>query len=175
VGQEKRLIQIFEKEYEGLLTIAVGILKEPHLALDVVQDVAVMLAEERYEEKQIRNPKAFLYSCTRNRARDYLRREKRYLHSTEELAYSLMQRQKTLYDETFKNVELRDWLDSYFRSISPQMREAFAMHILDGYTIREIAEIMDMDDSTLRQRFHRMKKGIPKEALFHMLLLSMNF
>lgn len=170
MNKKQKIIEAYWDEYENLQRIAVGILRDPDKALDVMQDLALMILEGRYADTNPGSIKAYLRTSTRHGCIDYLRKEKYNLYTDD--VQALADRLEPIEDAEYKRIEIKGWLSSYLKSFSPELREAFAMHIIDGYTIEDVARQMGISSATLRQRFKRMRASLPVNVqLFIMLFL----
>jgi RNA polymerase sigma factor (sigma-70 family) len=75
-GSRAALARIYEKYVHLLLSVAVGLLNDPHEAEDVVQDVFVSFARSANGFGLRGSLKAYLATCVANRARDRIRSER---------------------------------------------------------------------------------------------------
>ncbi len=75
-GSREALARIYEKYMHLLLSVAMGLLNDPHEAEDVVQDVFVSFARGAGGFGLKGSLKAYLATCVINRARDRVRSER---------------------------------------------------------------------------------------------------
>src|SRR5512136_2531841 len=75
-GSQEALARIYEKYVHLLLSIALGLLNDPHEAEDVVQDVFVTFAQSADGFGLRGSLKAYLATCVVHRARDRVRSER---------------------------------------------------------------------------------------------------
>jgi RNA polymerase sigma-70 factor (ECF subfamily) len=75
-GCREALARIYEKHVNRLLTLAMGLLNDPHAAEDVVQDVFVSLAKDPGRLGLRGSLRAYLAKSVVNRVRDRMRQER---------------------------------------------------------------------------------------------------
>jgi DNA-directed RNA polymerase specialized sigma24 family protein len=74
---ENKLIDVFAAKYTTLSKFAIMIVEDKDAALDVMQNVALVIATKAYEISEIKKPTAFLITCVRRAALNYLRNQSR--------------------------------------------------------------------------------------------------
>lgn len=167
------LFDVYEKNYNLLLKKAVSILGNLHDAEDVLQDLAIIIMEKEYKFIDVRNHKAFLATVLKNLSIDYIRRQtnRPTISGSEYLDKSFVGTTES-FTETIENREL---LDEILLEFPPEIKEAFVLHVLEGYSIKEIALKMGMEANTLTQKLKRIKVKITqKYLLFTIYLLLFN-
>ena len=150
-GSRDALRRIYAKYKRDLFTIAVSVSGDVDLAEDCLQDVFVRLAESAGHIRIARNLKAYLASCTVNRARDLMRRGiKRVGCPAGRLGgWAVMPgpAQQLIGDE-----EAATLLDA-MGQLPREQREVFVLHAQAGLTFRDIAAIQGMSVRTVHSRY----------------------
>lgn len=141
-------------------------------AQDIVQDT-LMLAMSSWRFGKIpENPAAWLYKVAKNKAIDYLRREKKFKEITPQYAH-LLQSEYTL-SPTINNLFLENEIeDSLLRmmfacchpSIPEESQIALTLKTLCGLSITEIAKAFLTNDETITKRIYRAKEKIKAEKI----------
>ena len=166
---EDKLIDVFAAKYSTLSKFAIMIVKDKDAALDVMQNVALVIAKKAYEINEIKKPTAFLITCVRRAALNYLRDQSR--------AYPMdpVILEETQGDE-YSNaaMEYLEWvmmLNKYLESYSPKLQNAFIKHYIDGYPLDMIANEINMTSNALAQQLRRMRKKITQRSPEYKVLL----
>ncbi|MEN6578296.1 MAG: RNA polymerase sigma factor [Phycisphaerales bacterium] len=150
-GSRDALRRIYEKYRGEVFTVAVSLLGNRDLAEDCLQDVFVRLAESPDQIRVVSNLKAYLASCTVNRARDQARREvKRVGCPVEELDCRVVASNPLnglVHDE-----QAAVLVDALGR-LPYEQREVFVLHAQAGLAFREIARIQEAPLRTVHSRY----------------------
>ena len=160
MATKDELLTAFQENYEILVSYATAIAGNRENALDVVQTLAVKLLET--DGREVQTPLAFLYAMTRRVAIDMYRHEKHSLP----LPPDWMHR----YGATDGGRDYRLWelecsIQESLSQEPPRMRESLIRHVLYGERVIDLSRELAINAATLRQRFHRMIKKLPKDLL----------
>jgi RNA polymerase sigma-70 factor (ECF subfamily) len=147
-------------------------LQNIEVAQDLVQD-ALVLAMNTWSYKGLPdNPSAWLYRVAKNKAVDYLRRERRFKEITPKYSY-LLQSEYTLsltVNNFFKEDEIQDsQLRMIFACCHPSIPEesqiAMSLKILCGLSTVEIAKAFLSSEETIAKRVYRAKEKFRTENI----------
>ena len=72
---ENKLIDVFTEKYTTLSKYAIMIVKDKNAALEVMQNVALVIVKKSYQISEIKKPTAFLITCVRRASLNFLRDE----------------------------------------------------------------------------------------------------
>jgi RNA polymerase sigma-70 factor (ECF subfamily) len=142
------------------------------VAQDIVQDTLLQAMNTWRYSKVPDNPSAWLYRVAKNKAIDFLRREKKFREISPQYAY-LLQSEWTL-SPTIKNLFLENEIqDSQLRmifacchpSIPEESQIAMALKTLCGLSVNEIARAFLTNDETISKRIYRAKEKIKGEKI----------
>lgn len=165
----KKIFHIYEIQYNQLLKRAVSILGNLYDAEEAMQEVAITLIKNREIFEEIENIRAYLYTLTHNKSIDLYRKQKAHkVIPTDSIAESELVSQ----DKTFESIKNRELIEELLEQYTPELKEAFILHVLYGYSIKELALKMGISENALSQRLKRMKTKIAKDYLLFILLLS---
>ena len=147
-------------------------LQNIEVAQDIVQDT-LLQAMSLWAYKTIPdNPSAWLYRVAKNKAIDFLRREKRFHEISPGYSY-LLQSEYTL-SSTIKNLFLENEIqDSQLRmifacchpAITEESQIALTLKTLCGLSINEIAKAFLTTEETIAKRIYRAKEKIKSEKI----------
>lgn len=167
--KENKLIDVFAAKYTTLSKYAIMIVKDKDAALDVMQNVALVIVKKSYHISEIKKPTAFLITCIRRASLNYLRDQARANPTDPAIL------EETHSDEHSDGaIEYLEWvmsLKKYLESYSPKLQNAFIKHYVDGYPLDMIASELNMTSNALAQQFRRMRKKIAQRSPKYKVLL----
>jgi RNA polymerase sigma-70 factor (ECF subfamily) len=114
---------------------------------DIAQEAFVILMQR---EVRVEHPTAFLYGTVRTLALTERRPMKNQNLSLEAIAEPGLAGGA---DDQVLNQEVRERM----RMLSPTFREALWLFVVEGLSIREIADILAIPEATVKTRIHRAK------------------
>ena len=141
-------------------------------AQDIVQDTLLQAMNSWSYNNIPDNPSAWLYRVAKNKAIDFLRREKKFAAISPQYAY-LLQSEYTL-TPTINNLFLENEIqDSQLRmmfacchpSIPEESQIALTLKTLCGLSVSEIAKAYLTNDETIAKRIYRAKEKIKTEKI----------
>jgi RNA polymerase sigma-70 factor (ECF subfamily) len=147
-------------------------LKNLESAQDIVQDTLLQAMNTWRYGSVPENPSAWLYRVAKNKAIDYLRREKKFRDISPQYAY-LLQSEYSL-SSTVTNLFIENEIqDSQLRmifacchpSIPEDSQVALVLKTLCGLSISEIARAFLTTDETISKRIYRAKEKIKSEKI----------
>lgn len=190
----------FRHESGKMIAVLSKLLGLQHLqaAQDITQDTLLQALQTWRINGLPDNPSAWLYRVAKNKAVDFLRREKTYRRVESAQAY-LLQSEFALYNTVSQIFEEDAITDSQLRmifacchpSIPVESQIALALKTLCGLSVAEIARAFLKDEETIAKRIYRAKEkmkaenmtldlpsptGLPKrlDAALHCLYLLFN-
>lgn len=133
---------------------------------DILQDTYVRLCQAKSTE-HIKEPKSFLFKTAKNLAYDHLKRaDTRMVDDSVEVAYALESAMSGVDDETFHNnatqQEFKLFCDAV-RALPKQCRRAFVLKKVYGYSLKEIAQELEISEKTVEKH---IAEGIKRCTLF---------
>jgi RNA polymerase sigma factor (sigma-70 family) len=141
-------------------------------AEDIVQDTLLQAISSWSYGKLPENPEAWLYRVARNKAIDFIRREKKFKEISPQYAY-LLQSEYTL-APTVANLFLENEIqDSQLQmifacchpSIHPDSQIALTLKTMCGLSTAEIAKAFLTGEDTITKRIYRAKEKIKLEKI----------
>jgi RNA polymerase sigma factor (sigma-70 family) len=175
VSDVKNLVDhLFRHESGKMVSVLSRLLGLQNLgtAQDIVQDTLLLAMNSWTYNKMPDNPAAWLHRVARNKAIDFLRREKKFRELSPEYAY-LLQSESTLYpavNTLFLENEIPDsQLRMIFACCHPAIPEesqvAFTLKTLCGLSVSEIAKAFLTNEETIGKRIYRAKEKIKTEQV----------
>lgn len=149
---------LYQEIYEDLYRFAVYILKNPADAQDMVSDTVM----DAYAQiRRLRAEEAFkgwIFRILSNKCRAKL---KEYVNKTVELSQDITDQAALSAgsSEAAEHIQVR----MMFWELPPEDRMIIAMHLFAGYTSREIAAQLHMNENTVRSRESRALKRMKEQ------------
>lgn len=160
----EKLITVYSDNLQGLLKIAYSVVADYYEAQDVVQDVIIRLVANPQRCSSISSPLSFLRTCVRNEAVDHIRRRVTPPVPFEQLLVKL---ENTLPEDEYREIDELLSIRSCLDKQSPEFRDAFVRHVLDGWTIKDLAKELGVTTGCLQKQFLAVKRRMKKNpALF---------
>jgi RNA polymerase sigma-70 factor (family 1) len=173
-SDEAAFEQLFFEMHAALCLLANGILHHEETAKDIVADIFLKFWEKKESLSHVKNVKAFLYTSTRNRCLDYLKKQKP--ESGVEQA-SLENQWKETSDNHFLqaiyDAETTRQLYRAIESLPPECRKVVELG-LEGFSTNEIAEKLGISSSAVSNQKSRAVKLLKAQlpAAVVLVLLS---
>ena len=137
-----------------------------HEAEDITQDVFLLL-QEKSEELENTNMRAWLYAVARNKAKEFYRinnREKSYLRlDDEEIPYDEVLK---VFDEYFPvtDDEINKHVKIILKTLNDKETILFKKVFMEKKTYKQVAEEMGLTETAVNSRAFRLRKKITTEA-----------
>ncbi len=151
-GSRAALARIYEKYVHLLLSVAMGLLNDPHEAEDVVQDVFVSFARGAGEFKLKGSLKAYLAASVVNRVRDRARRERVRCRHTDGPEYVGLEQARPP-DEPLVYTERCRRLAQALAELPCEQREVVVLKVKNGMKLKDIARLQGVTISTVHGRY----------------------
>ena len=141
-------------------------------AQDIVQDT-LLQAMSTWSYKGIPDkPSAWLYRVAKNKAIDFLRREKKFREISPQYAYLLQSEyglastvNNLFLDNEIQDSQLRMMFACTHPAIAPESQVAITLKTLCGLSVHEIAKAFLTNDETINKRIYRAKEKIKAEKI----------
>jgi RNA polymerase sigma-70 factor (ECF subfamily) len=132
------------------------IVQEENAVWDVIQEAWLAVLRNVRALKDPRKFPTWLYRIARHKAIDYLRKEKRYTHMTDEDLDEFCESDPAppAFEE---NIEL---VHKLLGRLSLAHREALTLYFLEEFSIPEMAEILGISEGTVKSRLYHAKKKL---------------
>lgn len=156
-GDKEAFVRLIEKHKLSLYKIAKSYLKNEEDIADVMQDTVLSAYEHITTLKQASYFKTWLTRILINHCNDLLRQQKR-------LIPTLLEDDKT----AAAPADDREFYE-LLEDLPEDMRLVFLLYYGEGFRTREIAQILDMNENTVKSKLQRgrqkLKNSMCKEAI----------
>ena len=143
--KKRQIERLFRLHYQAMYRLSCILLHDNDESKDIVHDAFVKLLEDEAQLNEV-TAEAFLMSCVRNRCLNEVRNRK--VHERV--------RQLLMLDEDLENTspeeleaEIKALHIGIVELLPPICREIILLHFSEGMTFREIAERMDVSETTI--------------------------
>ena len=125
-------------------------------AEDIVQDVFLKLFRSSESLSSVRNVKHYLIRSISNACKDFHRRKQDIL-PLEKVEWEMVS------DGDLKMYEEYLRITALARTLPPEQTEVLYMKCIDGLKFREISDILDIPEATVKSRYRYAIQGIQKQ------------
>ncbi len=150
VAHEVFFEQIFHQYYSPLCNYALKMVKDPHLAEDLVQQLFLQLYEKQALSK-VDYPERYLLRCVKFKCIDYYRTKKSMGEiRLETIPDGTLDRSSDIAEE-----DIEPLLHYFASKLPPKTREVFLLSRNSGMTYKEIAEQLNISIKTVETQMGR--------------------
>ena len=168
---QQKLSELFVQQYQTLLGVAFQLTRNEDDALDLMQDLAETIARNDRPTSSIEHPMAFFRTCLRNARINALKKAQREVPSEPEV-FSQIPADASVEGDVLGSAAMA-WLKKELATYPPEMQEAFYLYFFDGYSLDEVAKMLNINKNTLSQRFVRIRTKLVKKAADQSLFFAL--
>ena len=150
-GNSDAFTRLMQSQLQNMYKAASAILNNDEDVADAISDTILTCWEKL---RQLKNPAFFRTWMTRiliNKCKDMLRKQSGF-SLVEELP------EQPVYDAKYENVEWKDALNA----LDEKHRLVMVLYYVEGFKIREIAEILQINENTVSTRLSADRKKMEK-------------
>ena len=160
----KALRVLFERYYQAMCCFALGYLKAADLAEEAVSDVFLNIWLKRKSIEIKTNIRAYLYTAVRNQSINYIRQRK-LLHVSIDSVEKENIISELHADKLVADNELKKNIDILLKQLPERRRIIFIMSRIDGFSYKEISEILSISVNTVQNQMVAAVKFLSKKSL----------
>ena len=150
------------REYSGMLYNHIRrMIGNDEDSKDILQEVFINVYKKIGSFREESSLKTWLFRIASNKTIDFLRKEKRF--KAEELPETLKEKSNPL--KHTEQVLKKDLVNKALMKLKEEEREIVIMKELDGFTFREIAEIKEIPENTVKTKLYTSLKKLRKIIL----------
>lgn len=166
-GAENAFEELVRRHQQRVCTLIGGILRRHEDVEDVAQQVflKVFLSLKRFDQRAAFS--TWLYKITVNECWDYLRKRKvRPLVYESDLSEEQVSRlegivsSERMPESAADRAELRELLDQVLEKVPEQDRALLVLKEMQGFSVQELAEILNLNVNTVKVRLFRARARI---------------
>ena len=125
-------------------------------AEDIVQDVFLKLFRSSESLSSVRNVKHYLIRSISNACKDFHRRKQDILPLEKAEREMVSDDDLKMYEEYLR-------ITAFARTLPPEQREVLYMKCIDGLKFREISDILDIPEATVKSRYRYAIQAIQNQ------------
>ena len=156
---KKKILPLKDK----LFRYALNYLKESSVAEDVIQEVFLKLWRNRKELNKIKNIEAWSMTMTKNISLDVLKRNK--AEYTDPVFIKEPMMRASAPDNLLEQSELKGSVHEIIESLSEKQRQVVFLRDIEGYSYKEISEIIGIDQNLVKVTLFRARENLRKKLL----------
>lgn len=140
-GDRQAFHQLFDRYWGQVYGICLHLTKSPESSKDLAQDIFLKLWERREGLSSVENFGGYLYTITRNLVHDHLR-TKVFRESNRAFLVQYFAAEPATPERRLEQQELSGRLGAAVERLSPQLKQVFLLHRVEGLSHAEIGQRM---------------------------------
>ena len=166
-GDEGAFADLMRAYHAFVYTIVVGIVDNPHDAEEVVQDAFLNAYQGLSQLEDATKFKSWLAEITRNRARNWLRKQRGETVSLDDVSEEMLQMEDSP-DDRLAQLEQRELIRRTMETLPQKDREIARAFYLEGASYDELTSTHGLSYNAIALRLFRIKRKLSKR-LQHLL------
>ena len=150
--------QIWQEHHDKLLAFIRKQVKQKEVAEDLLQDVFLKIRDKIGQLKDQEKLQSWMFQLTRNVIIDYFRKQSRQTDPEWE-------DEDETGRESNRMEEAENWIGSYILNLPENYREAVVLYELEGKSIADIANQLQISYTNARARVQRGRQTLKKNLL----------
>ena len=164
-GDEGAFADLMRAYHAFVYTIAIGIVDNPHDAEEVVQDAFLNAYQGLRQLEDATKFKGWLAEITRNRARNWLRKQQCETVSIDEVNEGILQTEDSP-DERLARLEQRELIRRTMETLPQKDREIARAFYLEGASYDELTSTHGLSYNAIALRLFRIKRKLSKQLRY---------
>ncbi|OWA35366.1 hypothetical protein B9G55_12020 [Saccharibacillus sp. O16] len=139
------------------------------VALDLTQEIFISMLRSiaHYEERGGASFRTWLYRIATNKLIDWYR-SRAYRNRSLTLTLDDVEPiDDTDFTRLLENSEFVEEVFAFVSELPSDTQKIFRLHLFGGYTFREIAELVDLSEGSVKTRYYRLIHKLGKEFAHH--------
>ena len=137
-------------------------------AMDLTQEIFIsVLSTIRYYDPKKSSFRTWLYRIATNKVIDHRRSNKPIWQSLEDMEPEIADPRDAAVE--FQNSQLLSDIEDFVSGADDSSQMIFRLHIYDDATFKDIAEVMNLSENTVKTKYYRLQNQIRKEFGDHEL------
>ncbi|SDU21373.1 RNA polymerase sigma factor [Desulfobacula phenolica] len=164
-GDQKAFERLVQKHGAALFNFLLRYLGDRTTAEDIVQEVFIRIYTSVHKFKKMTGVKAssWIFKIAYNLSINEIKRRKRYKHFYDALNQNA---QNTRQPDQIKEWETRKDIMAGLKRLPEDQRAALILRVNEGYSYREISDILNLSISSVESLIFRARKGLKKHLKF---------
>jgi RNA polymerase sigma-70 factor (ECF subfamily) len=164
-GDEGAFADLMRAYHAFVYTIAIGIVDNPHDAEEVVQDAFLNAYQGLRQLEDATKFKGWLAEITRNRARNWLRKQQGETVSLDDVSEEMLQMEDSP-DERLTQLEQRELIRRTMETLPQKDRDIARAFYLEGASYDELIRAHGLSYNAIALRLFRIKRKLSKQLRY---------
>ena len=164
-GDEGAFAALMRSYHAFVCTIVIGIVSNPHDAEEVVQDTFLSAYRGLVQLEDSAKFKSWLAEIARNRARNWLRKQRDDTVSLDEVGEHLLQTEDSP-DERLTRLEQRELIRRTMETLPQKDRDIARAFYLEGASYKELTNAHGLSDKAISFRLSRARRQLSKRLQY---------
>ncbi len=164
-GDEGAFADLMRAYHAFVYTIAVRIVDNPHDAEEVVQDAFLNAYQGLSQLEDTTKFKSWLAEITRNRARNWLRKQRGETVSLDDVSEQMLQTEDSP-DEQLARLEQRELIRRTMETLPQKDRDIARAFYLEGASYDELISTHELSYNAIALRLFRIKRKLSKQLRY---------
>ena len=164
-GDEEAFAALMQSYHAFVCTIVIGIVSNPHDAEEVVQDTFLSAYRGLTQLEDSAKFKSWLAEIARNRARNWLRKQRGDTVSIDEVSEHLLQAEDSP-DERLTRLEQRELIHRIMETLPQKDKEIARAFYLEGASYNELTNAHGLSDKAISFRISRARRQLSKRLQY---------
>ena len=164
-GDEEAFADLMRSYHAFVYTIVIGVVDNPHDAEEVVQDAFLNAYQGLRQLEDTTKFKSWLAEITRNRARNWLRKQKGDTVSLDEVSEEMLQTADSP-DERLTRQEQRELIRRTMETLPQKDRDIAHAFYLEGVSYDELTRTHGLSYNAIAFRLSRAKRQLSKRLQY---------
>tara|TARA_B100000795_G_C22793459_1_gene438129 strand:- start:804 stop:1361 length:558 start_codon:yes stop_codon:yes gene_type:complete len=161
-GDRRSQQSLYEYFYGKMMVVCMRYAKDQDQALDMFQEAFIKVFNNLHKFENNGSFEGWVRRIMVNSSIDHIRKNKKHNQMVElDDVHGSIQVEEDETDELLENVSFQDMLD-LMQELSPAYKNVFNLYIVDGYTHKEIASLLDISIGTSKSNLSKAKINLRK-------------
>lgn len=174
-NDKKAMNELFELWYERVYNMAWKYFGDEELAMDISQQVFINIHRKLSTLKDVSKFKFWLYRMVMNQCHQESRKQKSFSNFKEKIILRGSTDRQERPDEIYHRNERSRMVLGALQRIPEEQRQIIIMKEYEELTFREIAELLDIAESTAKSRLYYGLKNLKKVLLNQQITKEYNY
>ncbi len=165
-GKRSAMDELMKLWYQPIVRYAWRFTGDRHAAEEIGQNTFLKVFRKLNQLKDISRFHIWLYRIADNQCKDYLRRNKKYESLDQEQINGQPSTRRNAQHE-LEQQEQTKWIKKALQKLPDDQRIIIVMKEYQGLKFREIADILEISENTVKSRMYAGLKALKKSLIRH--------
>ena len=164
-GERAAADELIRRYYDEIYRFVRKQIGDADFALDLTQEIFISCLRtiSHYDPKKNASFKTWLYKIAANKTVDYFR-SRAYHETVKTLPLDEVEPiAETDFVSKFENSDFTEKVCDFVGGLSPDTQKIFRLHIFGEYTFAEIAQTLELPESSVKSKYYRLINLLRKE------------